>query len=100
MNDAVKIIPAIVATGPERFFIIVSKYGMYNETISNNVATAKAMSAGVEPIQAKPSDNVISETFSAMEVIKSGVNTRNPAAALNPMPIKIAMIISIITTLS
>lgn len=62
------------------------------------VATANAISAGVELIHSKFVDNVTQDAFAAKLVINNGVNTRNPAEALKPIPIKIAMKISKIFT--
>src|SRR5699024_12006903 len=62
------------------------------------VATENAISAGVELIHSKFVDNVTQDTFAAKLVINNGVNTRNPAEALKPIPIKIAITISNIFT--
>src|SRR5699024_10034526 len=66
--------------------------------ISKMVATENAISAGVELIHSKFVDNVTQDTFAAKLVINNGVNTRNPAEALKPIPIKIAITISKIFT--
>lgn len=52
------------------------------------------MSAGVEPIHSKLAANVTQDSFVAILVINNGVNTRNPAEALKPIPIKTAIKIS------
>lgn len=98
INAAVNKIPAVIAAGVAIIFMTWSTSGIYDETISNKVATAKATSAGVVSIQLNESTNVTKLAFAAILVMRSGVKTRKPTAALKPIPMNIAIIYSMIAT--
>src|SRR6202040_592800 len=56
--------------------------------ISTRVATEKATSAGVEPIQPKPPTTGRPPKRAANPAISSGTKTRKPHAAASPRPIR------------
>src|SRR5579862_213383 len=56
--------------------------------ISTTVATEKATSAGVEPIQPKPPTTGRPPKRAASPAISSGTKTRKPHAAASPRPIR------------